>query len=114
MAPQSPAKLHVLILDEDAAVCSAVCEIAKARGHHAHPVDSVDAARTYLRGNSTDLLLLDLKAQSGAAIDLLDEVKTVRPETSVIVMTAYATVTSAVEVMRTGATDYLTKPFAMD
>ncbi len=78
------------------------------------PVDSVDAARAYLRGNSTDVLLLDLKSPSGKAIDLLDEVKTVRPETSVIVMTAYATVTSAVEVMRTGATDYLTKPFAMD
>lgn len=114
MALQSPAKLRVLILDEDAAVRSAVCEIASARGYQPHTVDSVDAARAYLRGNSTDVLLLDLKAQSGKAIDLLDEVKTVRPETSVIVMTAYATVTSAVEVMRTGATDYLTKPFAMD
>ncbi len=114
MATQSPAKLHVLILDEDAAVRSAVCEIANARGFQPHTVDSVDAARAYLRGNSTDVLLLDLKAPSGQSIDLLDEVKAVRPETSVIVMTAYATVTSAVEVMRTGATDYLTKPFAMD
>ncbi len=106
--------MHVLILDEDAAVRSAVCEIASARGFQPHTVDSVDAARAYLRGNSTDVLLLDLKSPSGQAIDLLDEVKTVRPETSVIVMTAYATVTSAVEAMRTGATDYLTKPFAMD
>ncbi len=106
--------MHVLILDEDAAVRSAVCEIASARGFHPHTVDTVDAARAYLRGNSTDVLLLDLKSPSGYAIDLLDEVKSVRPETSVVVMTAYATVTSAVEVMRTGATDYLTKPFAMD
>ena len=114
MASPVPAKMHVLILDEDAAVRSAVCEIASARGFQPHTVDSVDAARAYLRGNSTDVLLLDLKSPSGQAIDLLDEVKTVRPETSVIVMTAYATVTSAVEAMRTGATDYLTKPFAMD
>ncbi len=114
MATSSPVKMHVLILDEDAAVRSAICEIASARGFQPHTVDSVDAAREYLRGNSTDVLLLDLKAPSGKAIDLLDEIKTVRPETSVIVMTAYATVTSAVEVMRTGATDYLTKPFAMD
>ena len=114
VATQVPAKMHVLILDEDAAVRSAVCEIANARGFQPHTVDSVDAARAYLRGNSTDVLLLDLKSPSGKAIDLLDEVKTVRPETSVIVMTAYATVTSAVEAMRTGATDYLTKPFAMD
>ncbi|WP_233581152.1 sigma-54 dependent transcriptional regulator [Acidipila sp. EB88] len=106
--------MHVLILDEDAAVRSAVCEIASARGHQPHTVDSVDAARSYLRGNSADVLLLDLKSPSGKAMDLLDEVKSMRPETSVIVMTAYATVTSAVEAMRTGATDYLTKPFSMD
>lgn len=114
MASDMPAKMHVLILDEDAAIRSAVCEIATARGYQPHTVHTVDAAREYLRGNSTDVLLLDLKSHSNGAIDLLDEVKTVRPETSVIVMTAYATVTSAVEAMRTGATDYLTKPFAME
>ncbi len=114
MATPLPAKMRVLILDEDAAVRSAVCEIANAQGCFPHSVASVDAAREYLRGNSADIFLLDLKAPSAKTMDLLDEVKTVRPETSVIVMTAYATVTSAVEAMRTGATDYLTKPFAMD
>ena len=114
MATPMPAKMHVLILDEDAAIRSAVCEIAAARGYQPHTVHTVEDARAYLQGNSTDVLLLDLKSSSGAVIDLLDEVKTVRPETSVIVMTAYATVTSAVEAMRTGATDYLTKPFAME
>ncbi len=44
----------------------------------------------------------------------LEEVKLLHPEIAVIVMTAYATVTSAVETMRTGANDYLTKPFALD
>ena len=106
--------MHVLILDEDSAVRSAVSEIASGRGFQPYAVRSVDAAREHLRGNSTDILLLDLKATSGQAMELLDEVKTMRPDTSVIVMTAYATVTSAVEAMRTGATDYLTKPFAMD
>ena len=109
-----PAKMHVLILDEDAAICSAAREIATARGHQPHTVPSVAAARDYLRGNSTDVLLLDLRSDSGDAIDLLDEVKAVRPSTSVIVMTAFASVTSAVEAMRTGATDYLTKPFSME
>ena len=114
MAPLPPGKMHVLILDEDAAVRSALSEITAGQGFLPHAVDSVDAARAYLRGNSTDVLLLDLKAPTGAGIDLLEEVKTLHPQTSVIVMTAFATVTSAVEVMRTGATDYLTKPFAMD
>ena len=114
MGNQTAAKLRVLILDEDAAVRSAVLEIAKTQGFHPHSVDSVDEARAYLRGNSTDVLLIDPKSSAGKALDLLDEIKTMRPDTSVIVMTAYATVTSAVEAMRTGATDYLTKPFSMD
>jgi DNA-binding NtrC family response regulator len=114
MALSTPGKMHVLILDEDAAVRSALSEITTAQGFIPHAVDSVDAARAYLHGNSTDVLLLDLKNPTGAGIDLLEEVKTLHPQTSVIVMTAFATVTSAVEVMRTGATDYLTKPFAMD
>ena len=114
MASAPPGKMHVLILDEDAAVRSAISEIAASRGFLPHAVSTVDEARAYLRGNSTDVLLLDLKSPTGEGIELLDEVKTLQSDTSVIVMTAFATVTSAVEVMRTGATDYLTKPFAME
>lgn len=110
----APGKMHVLIVDEDAAVRSAISEITLSRGFLPHAVSSAKAAREYLSGNSTDVLLLDLKSPNGEGIELLDEVKTLQSETSVIVMTAFATVTSAVEVMRTGATDYLTKPFAMD
>jgi DNA-binding NtrC family response regulator len=113
-ATEQQGKLQVLILDEDAAVRSAICEIAAAQGFHSHAVDTVEAVRLYLQGNSIDVLLLDLKSPSDLSMDLLDEVKTMRPEISVVIMTAYATVTSAVEAMRTGATDYLTKPFAVD
>jgi DNA-binding NtrC family response regulator len=60
------------------------------------------------------VLLLDIKSPGGAGLELLEEVKMLRPETAVIVMTAFATVTSAVEAMRTGADDYLTKPFALE
>ncbi len=114
MASLPPGKMRVLILDEDAAVRSAISEIAASRGFLPHAVATVEAAREYLRGNSTDVLLLDLKSPNGEGIELLDEVKTLQSDTSIVVMTAFATVTSAVEVMRTGATDYLTKPFAME
>ncbi len=114
MAFSPPGKMHVLILDEDSAVRSAISEIAASRGFLPHAVSTVEAAREYLRGNSTDLLLLDLKSPNGDGIELLDEVKTLQSDTSVVVMTAFASVTSAVEVMRTGATDYLTKPFAIE
>jgi two-component system response regulator HydG len=114
--------MSVLVVDDDAAVRQACCEIARKQGFLAHGVESVAAARALLKGNSIDILLLDLKGPGRAGpgpdpesgLELLDEMKTLHPETAILVMTAFATVTSAVEAMRTGATDYLTKPFAID
>jgi two-component system response regulator HydG len=107
-------RMHVLIVDEDSAVRSACCEIASTRGFVPYGVDNLAAARSLLRGNSVDILILDLKTPAGAGLELLEEVKLLHPSIAVIVMTAYATITSAVEAMRTGANDYLTKPFELD
>jgi DNA-binding NtrC family response regulator len=112
--PERPGRLHVLVVDEDAAVRSACCEIAASRGFAPHAIDNLGMARSLLRGNSVDILLLDLKSPAGAGLELLEEVKMLHPEVAVIVMTAFATVNSAVEAMRTGADDYLTKPFGLD
>ncbi len=111
---EAAGKLHLLVADEDAAVRAACCEIASELGFVPQQVSTIAAARALLRGHSVDVLLLDLKEPSGDGLDLLDEVMTLDPELSVVVMTAYASVHSAVESMRTGATDYLTKPFALD
>ncbi len=106
--------MHVLVVDEDAAVRSACCEIAASLGYIPQGIESISAARSLMRGNSFDILLLDLRSPVAGGLELLDQIKTLQPETAVVVMTAFATVTSAVEAMRTGATDFLTKPFAMD
>ena len=107
-------RMHVLVVDEDTAVRSACCEIAASLGYQPQGIESLTAARPLMRGNSFDMLLLDLKSPVAAGLELLDEVRTICPDTAIVVMTAFATVTSAVEAMRTGATDFLTKPFALD
>jgi DNA-binding NtrC family response regulator len=107
-------KLHLLIVDEDAAIRSACCEIATDLGFVPQTVSSIAAARTLLRNHGVDILLLDLHAPLGEGLALLNETKSLNPGLAVVVMTAYATVPAAVEAMRTGATDYLTKPFALD
>jgi DNA-binding NtrC family response regulator len=107
-------KLHLLVVDEDAAIRSACCEIATDLGFVPQTVSSIAAARTLLRNQGVDILLLDLHAPLGEGLALLNEIKSLNPGLAVVVMTAYATVPAAVEAMRTGATDYLTKPFAMD
>ncbi len=71
-------------------------------------------ARAILKHQRIDVLLLDLKLPDGEGLPLLEKVKTLYPETAVVVMTAFATVASAVEAMRIGARDYLTKPFALE
>ena len=113
MGEHSP-RMSVLVVDEDTAVREACCEIVVKQGFLAHGVAGIASARELLRGNSIDIILLDLKGPSGPGLELLDEIKTLYPETAVVVMTAFATVTSAVEAMRMGAADYLTKPFALD
>ena len=107
-------KLHLLVSDEDAAIRSACCEIASDLGFVPQTVPAIAAARTLLRDQGIDILLLDLRAPLEEGLGLLNEIKALNPGLVVVVMTAFATVPAAVEAMRSGAADYLTKPFAMD
>jgi DNA-binding NtrC family response regulator len=83
-------------------------------GFVALPAGSVQEALELIEQRPVDLLLLDLKLPGGGGLKLLSEVKARFPKTAVVVMTAFATVSSAVEAMRIGAGDYLTKPFALE
>jgi two-component system response regulator HydG len=107
--------LHVLVVDDDEAVRKACCQIASGMGFAVVlGADSATAARAILKHQRIDVLLLDLKLPGGGGLPLLEQVKALHPDTAVIVMTAFATVSSAVEAMRIGAGDYLTKPFALE
>jgi DNA-binding NtrC family response regulator len=106
--------MHVLIVDDDASVRKACAEIAHTLGFHTEQADSVQAARHSLAKGQVDLMLLDLRLPGGGGLLLLEEVRATHPETVVVVMTAFATVGSAVEAMRIGAGDYLTKPFTLE
>ncbi|HWW96965.1 MAG TPA: sigma-54 dependent transcriptional regulator [Edaphobacter sp.] len=107
--------LHVLVVDDDEAVRKACCQIASGMGFAVVlGAESATAARAILKHQRIDVLLLDLKMPGGGGLPLLEQVKALHPDTAVIVMTAFATVSSAVEAMRIGAGDYLTKPFALE
>jgi DNA-binding NtrC family response regulator len=106
--------LRVLVVDDDVPVRKACCEIVSGMGFVALTAGSVPEARAVLNAQPVDMLLLDLKLPGGGGLQLLQEVKQTRPEVGVVVMTAFATVPSAVEAMRIGAGDYLTKPFALE
>jgi len=106
--------LRVLIVDDDAPIRNACSEIATSLGFATQSADSVSTARLALQHTSIDILLLDLKIPGGGGLSLLEDIRAQHPQTIVIIMTAFATVNSAVESMRTGAGDYLTKPFTLE
>ena len=106
--------LQVLVVDDDAPVRRACRDIAAGRGCAVTEAGSVPEAERMLKCQRVDLLLLDLRLPGGSGLVLLEQVKMLHPETTVVVMTAFATVGSAVEAMRIGASDYLTKPFAVE
>ena len=112
--PEGLPPLHLLVVDDDAPLRKACSEIAAGMGFQTLAAGSVQEALEKMKQQRVDLLLLDLKLPGGGGLKLLNEVRTLYPSTGVVVMTAFATVSSAVEAMRTGANDYLTKPFALE
>jgi two-component system response regulator HydG len=107
-------RLHLLVVDADTAVRSACVEIAASLGYAVESTGDLGQARSLLRGSASDILLVNLPAGSSQGLELVAEAKLLYPQTSVIAMTASGSVNAAVEAMRCGASDYLTKPFAMD
>jgi two-component system response regulator HydG len=116
-------RLHVLVVDADPAVRAACAEIASGLGYAVDASGDLGQARSLLRSHAADIVLINLSAGShlphlpagsNHGLELITEVKTLHPETSVIAMTASGSVAAAVEAMRCGACDYLTKPFTLD
>jgi two-component system response regulator HydG len=113
--PEGLPSLRLLVVDDDAPLRKACCEIASGMGFVPLAAGSVQDALDVLKDQQpVDMLLLDLKLPGGGGLKLLSEVKALYPKIGVVVMTAFATVSSAVEAMRIGAGDYVTKPFALE
>ncbi|HXE07472.1 MAG TPA: sigma-54 dependent transcriptional regulator [Acidobacteriaceae bacterium] len=112
--PEGLPQLRLLVVDDDAPLRKACVEIAAGMGFVTSSAGSVPEALEVIRRDRPDLVLLDLRLPGGGGLKLLGEMRLHYPATGVIVMTAFATVGSAVEAMRNGADNYLTKPFTME
>ncbi len=80
-------------------------------GYEVHEAADADAAQRILDTRPVDVVVSDVRMPGMNGLDLLTHVKQVRPSTEVILMTAYATVDTAVVAIKRGAYDYITKPF---
>ena len=105
---------RILICDDDEMMRDPLAATLAREGHEVIATSDGPSALSRLGGGRFDLLITDLKMPRMTGIELLAEVKKTRPELPVVLMTAYASVQTAVEAMKMGAYDYIQKPFEAD
>src|SRR6202050_3984280 len=106
--------LNLLIVDNERSIRDACREVALSLGFVAHVADSAEHAYRLLQANTIDAVLLDLRLPGASGLEALRHIKSQRPEALVIVVTGYGTVQSAVQAMKHGAYEYVTKPFSIE
>ncbi|OPL07614.1 MAG: regulator [delta proteobacterium ML8_F1] len=106
-------KNRILIIDDEEAIG---LSLAFALEDHYEVEVTTDprAGLNWILKKTFDLVLLDLRIGKVDGIDILREIKTLEPDLQVVIMTAYGTIDSTVEAMKTGAFTYLTKPLKLD
>jgi two-component system response regulator HydG len=105
--------LNLLIVDDDRTIREACREVAQSLGFNTQVAESAEQAWRLVDSANTDAVLLDLRPGADG-LDALHTIKKHRADAVVIVVTGHGTVQSAVQAMKSGAYDYVTKPFSME
>ncbi|MGH0031058.1 MAG: sigma-54-dependent transcriptional regulator [Myxococcota bacterium] len=101
----------VLIVDDDAAMRQMLESLFQDEAYDVLSASSAEEALAVAGEHEMDAVLTDIKMPGRSGIELLGELRSLRPETPVVLMTAFGSIETAVEGMRAGAFDYVTKPF---
>ena len=104
----------ILVVDDEAIALQNLEHVMLKEGYKVIAVDSGVKALKEIEKSEFDLVLTDLKMQPIDGIQVLERTKELYPDTEVILITAYATVDTAVEAMKKGAYHYISKPFKLD
>ena len=102
---------HILIVDDEPVICKSCEKVFRRAGHTVGTATSGREALARLQAETFDVVFTDLKMMDMGGLEVLQNIKEHYPTTVVVIITGYATIASAVETMRSGAFDYLPKPF---
>ena len=107
-------KISILIVDDEESVRDSLYNWFIEDGYHVVTAEQAKMALTLLESEHFDIILADIKMPGMDGLEMLRRIKTIKPEAIVIIMTAFATVDTAVKALKDGAYDYVTKPFDPD
>jgi len=102
----------ILLVDDEANVRTVFSDVLKRAGYRVKTVGDGHEAIKEVEENTYNLALVDLRMPKMDGIEVLENIKKTKPELPVIIYTGYSSITTAVEAMRKGASDYLNKPFS--
>jgi DNA-binding NtrC family response regulator len=104
----------ILVVDDDLAMRQMLAKLFKDKGYDVAEAASANEALDHARDTEHDAVLSDIRMPGKTGIELVGELRRIRPDTPVVLMTAFGSIDSAVGAMRAGAFDYITKPFEPD
>ncbi len=105
---------QILVVDDEAAFRDVLCEVLAKRGHTVRRSGAAAEALLELEKGNFDLMICDLRLPDMSGLDLLRKCRETLPQMHFIMITAYGDIETAVEAVKLGADDYLTKPFLFD
>jgi DNA-binding NtrC family response regulator len=106
--------IKVLVVDDDEAISQNLKRLLEKAGYLSDTAYSGEEALKKINADYYDLALIDLLLPDMDGLQLLMEVKRISPLTAIIIITAFGTIPNAVEAIKRGAADYITKPFRID
>jgi DNA-binding NtrC family response regulator len=105
---------RILIVEDEDTLCESLQRVFRREGFEVDIADSAETAFRLLENNTYDLILTDVILPGISGIELIARYKEQNPNQKVIIMTAYASLQTAVEALRVGACDFIVKPIMHD
>lgn len=113
MTSASPPR-SILVVDDDDRFRERLVRAFVARGHEAEGAPNVEEARQRAQEDSPEWAVVDLRMPGASGMELVRDLLAIDPSTRVVVLTGYGSIATAIEAVRLGAADYLTKPADAD
>lgn len=105
---------HILIVEDNTTMREGIVQILSSMGHEVHGAASGKEGLQYFHFADPEFVITDLKMEDIDGMRVLKEIRETSPETIVMIITAFGTIELAVEAMKMGAYDFITKPFPPD